>query len=641
MRFDRLALGLALGLGAAPVLAETSLSEAAARLDLYPCQLSNLSCVNVMVPLDHRANDPSVTLEITYALSFARVESRGMLAFFVGGPGGSGLAAAEGYLAAFDQSLSDYMDIIFVDQRGIGPAHGLSCPQAQAQFDIAPVSLENPQAALTAAETYARDCTAELQADRLLPVVATDQAIRDFEIFRSMIGGPKLWLYGESYGTQVVQAYATAYPQAVRGVILDGVVDLTLDAPGFYAAYTVAAERILARTFAACADIPACAADMGQDAAKAYDSLASQLVSGPLAVDFVQSDGTTVQRPFTSTMLDSNAFYALYSPEGRAEFLRALAAYQRGNALPLLHLAYANLYLDPETESALDDPGWFPAAFYAITCTDYDSGPGATPRERAAAIIEEARAFAPQAPRLLRSYYMERIACAFWPHQGPATRPEPYAGGDWPTLVLNSDADPITPISMAWSVLDNARNAYGVFLQGGPHVIWGRGLPCPDRIVQDLLYDGRLPEAREQLCEQDFIAPYAPLTLTNPDLMADPLTVARAVEAELYQMIPLAAWDGATPLTLGCDHGGKLTVRPTYQGTDYRFADCRFWPDLSISGQGSEISLGDDSDGFILRLTVSGPQDGEITYRYRTRDEAYSISGTWNGKPAEVPRSIP
>lgn len=634
----RLAATIALcGVISAPALADIPLVEAVSGMALFPCDLSSLSCTTMTVPLDHRANDPAQTIDITFALSFATVESRGLLFFFVGGPGGSGLSSADSYLGVFDAALTQYLDIVFVDQRGTGPDHGLACPTAQARFDIAPVSLDDDGKTMALARSFVRDCVAELDADDLLPVINSDQTIRDLEAFRLAIGSPKVWMYGESYGTQIAQAYATAFPQAVRGVILDGVVDLSLGAEGFYAAYSIAAERLLTRMFDACADIPACKADMNGTAAQVYDDLASRLAAGPLAVDLTLSDGSVARRALTSSMLESNAFYALYSPEGRAEFLRILAAAGRGDSGPMLQLGYANMYIDPETEVGLEDPGWYPAAFYAITCSDYDSGSGAADA-RAAEILEGARSFAPNAPRLLRSYFVERLACAYWPHQGPPARPEPYAGGDWPTLVLNSDADPITPISMAYSVLDNAKNAFGVFLKGGPHVIWGRGLACPDTIVQDLLFDGILPAAPEQHCEQNFVADYTPLTLTTAEKRADPLAVARAVDVELYQIIPLTTWDGAYPITLGCNHGGTFTATATYSGTDYRFADCRFWPDLKISGTGAEINIGDETDGMTLKLAVSGSHSGDITYRRSVRDEAWSISGSWNGEEAQMPR---
>ena len=549
---------LILGLLAAPAMADPTLQDGASGLDLFPCELSSLTCTTLTVPLDHRANDPAQTLDITFALSFATNESRGILFYFVGGPGGSGLASAESYLSSFDPSLTENMDIVFVDQRGTGPTHGLSCPRAQAVFDTSPAPLTDPGTILATARTFVADCTAELDADALLPVVNTDQAIRDSEAFRQKIGAPKVWLYGESYGTQLVQAYATQFPQAVRGVILDGVIDLTLTSEEFYRRYTLASEKLLTETFASCADIPACKADIPGSAAQVYDDLVARAATAPIPVSYTLADGSQVPRQLTTGLLEANAFYALYSPEGRAEFLRTLAAAGRGNLVPILQLGYSNMYIDPETEIGMEDPGWYGAAYYAITCSDYGSGPG-TPDERANRILDEARALAPEAPRLLRSYFVERVACAYWPHQGSDIRPAPYAGGDFPTLVLNGDHDPITPISMAYSVLDDARNAYGIFMQGGPHVIWGRGLACPDTIVQALLYDGSLPEAREQRCEQDPVGDYTPLTLTDASRLDDPFSVGHGIETELLNYIPLASWDGERTTTFGCSLGGTLT----------------------------------------------------------------------------------
>lgn len=626
----------ALALFAAPAQAQ-SLYEAASGLDLFPCDLSDLSCTTLTLPLDHRANDPDKTIDITFALSFATVESRGILFYQVGGPGASGLASADSYLSSFDESLTQYMDIVFVDQRGTGPNHGLTCPVAQARFDAADVSITDPETAKSTARTYVTDCIAELDRSDILPFVASDQAIRDAEAFRRAIGAPKVWLYGESYGTQFVQAFATAFPTAVKGVILDGVVDLSLDSHGFYTAYTLASEAILARTLAGCADIGPCARDMGGDAAAVFDKLKNRLEQGPIPVSYTLADGQAVQRDLTSGLFDASAFYALYSPEGRAEFLRALAAGGRGNLVPLLQLGYANMYIDPETEVGIADPGWYGAAFFAITCTDYDTGPG-TPEMRADRILAQAAELAPQAPRLLRSFFQEQLACAYWPFQGPAERPAPYAGGDWPTLILNSDADPITPISMAYDVMDNAANAHGVFMRGGPHVIWGRGLACPDSIVQALLFDGDLPVAREQHCQQDLIEGYEPLTLTDPAQMTDPVAVARAVHTELYQNIALSVWDGVDSVTIGCDFGGTLTATGTDAGTDYSFAECRFWPDLSLSGVGIEVNMGEPDDSMTLGLTASSSQSGAITYQDRLADEAWSISGTWNDQPAQLSR---
>jgi pimeloyl-ACP methyl ester carboxylesterase len=633
-------LPLVCALMTAPAVAEIPLADAAGDLDLTPCETGSLTCATLTLPLDHFANDPEKTVDITFALSFATVESRGILFYFVGGPGGSGVASADNYLASLDEVLTQYADIVFVDQRGTGPVHGLACPLAQARFDVAPMSLDAPEKAVEVARTYVTDCTQELDADDILPFVSTEQALRDSEAFRQAIGAPKVWLYGESYGTQLVQAYATTYPQAVRGVILDGVVDLTLDAEGFYARYTLAAERLLDRMFAECARLDTCRSDMPADPKQVYADLDRRLAAGPLPVAFTKADGGVEDRLLTRTILESSAFFALYSAEGRSAFLRALAAAGHGDLAPMLQLGYSSLYIDPETQAGLTDDGWYSAAYFAITCSDYDSGTGSVD-ERVAAILQEAKAFAPTAPRLSRWYYAERLVCAFWPHQGPATRPAPYAGGDWPTLILNGDADPITPISMAYSVLDGARNAHAVFLKGGPHVIWGRGNACPDDIVYDLILDDLRPTVDEQHCEQDFLADYVPLTLTTPQKAADPVTVAKAVATELYQFIPLSVWDGIHPQTLGCGFGGTLTATATEMGTDYRFADCRFWPDTAVNGMAVEINTGGMDDSLTLTLKIGGQHSGDIVYRQTVRDQTWSLSGTWDGQPATLPRLAP
>jgi len=605
-----------------------------------PCRVGNLTCVSVEVPVDHRANAAGPTLKIEFSVSFASEKSKGILFYVVGGPGGSGIGVADDYLAAFDKRLTKNMDIVFFDQRGVGPDHGIECPKAQGVFDMAEVTIEHPDEAIAAAKKFASDCTAELKPRDLLNYVDTDQAIRDLEEFRQKIGAPKVWIYGESYGTQFSQQYATAFPTALKGVVVDGVVDLALDFNGYYASYTESAERILGRVLRACGEIPGCREDMPGDATAAFDALASRVSKGPIDLGFPLADGTIVKRKFTSGMMDANAFYALYGPDDRATFLRALAAASRDQLLPMLRLAYSNLGLDAQTEEGTSDPTWFGAAYYAITCADYGEGP-ADGETAARQIIEQAKAFAPHAPRLLRSYFAERLACAFWPKRGPADRPKPYAGGEFPTLILNADTDPITPVTMSYSILDHAKNAYMVVMKNGPHVIWGRGLSCPDEIVFSLMFDGTLPEAKEQVCDQDFIGTYTPLTLTEAAATSDPFRLARALETEIKQSPELGNWDGNNPLSVGCDFGGAVEVSAAEEGTAYTFSKCAWWPNVVLDGSGTQIDDGAENVGLTLDVSVSGLHQGQITYRHNTTTDAMTVTGIYDGKAVTTPRPLP
>ena len=605
-----------------------------------PCATGSLTCVSIEVPLDHRANDPSKKLKLSFAVSFASERSKGVLFYAVGGPGGSGLGVADDYLSAFDERLTQNMDIVFFDQRGVGAEQGIECPLAQASFDATDLSVDDPDAAIGTAKTFVNDCVAELKSKDLLPYVDTEQAIRDMEMFREAIGGPKVWMYGESYGTQFAQQYATAFPSAINGVIVDGVVDLSLNFAGYYAAYTSASERILDRVLDSCKDVPGCREDMKGDAGQVYADLAKRLKQGPIELDFPLGDGTTVKRKLTGAMLEANAFYALYGPDDRSAFLRVLAAASRGQLLPMLRLAYSTLVIDPATEQGVADPSWFGAAYYAITCLDYTEG-GGDRDANARQIMAEAKAFAERAPHLTRVYFAERLACAYWPDRGDTKRPAPFAGGDYPTLILNADSDPITPITMSYSILDYVKNGYMVAMEGGPHVIWGRGLSCPDEIVYSLLFDGTLPEAKEQICHQDFIGAYEPLTLTDPAAAAEPIQVAHALQTEIDQSPEIYNWDGGETLALGCDYGGTLEVSAAEEGTAYSFAKCAMWPGLVFDGTGISIEEGAENVGLTLDLAVSGDHTGQITYRHNTATDAMTLNGTYDGKVVATPRPLP
>ena len=624
--------------------AETSpgdaLRSSLATLGAKPCKDTDLTCLTLKVPRDHRANDADATLDITFAINLASKASKGVLFYAVGGPGGSGVNAAEGYLAAFDKSLTENMDIVFFDQRGVGPVHGIQCATAQAAYDSADLPIDQPDLVRGVTQTYVTDCLAEMASTDLLGLVTTDQAIRDLEVFRQAIGSPKVWIYGESYGTQFAQQYASAFPTAIKGVILDGVVDLTRSFEGYYATYIEGSERILTRVFAACKTIADCQTDMNGDATQVYDDLIARLQNAAIDLNLPLGDDTFAIRTLTQGMVEGNAFFALYGPKGRATFLRALAAASRQNYLPMLRLAYENLTIDAATGDPTPDPDWFGAAYYAITCSDY-ADVGDSTDAVIAQIMADTKAFAPLAPRLLRTYYSERLVCALWPHHGNPKRPEPFAGGDYPTLVLNADTDPITPAPMAYSVYDNVKNGFLVVMQGGPHVIWGRDLACPDEIVANLLYEGTLPEQKVQICKQPFIEDYTQLTQIAPDAANDAFTLATDLDTELGLSPGLQGWDGEDPLSVGCDHGGHVTISTQGDDTAYAFSTCAWWSGVVLDGTGLLVEQDKPGDGLTLALTVSGTHSGQIVYRNNTLNAAKMISGTYDGNDISTPRPLP
>lgn len=628
---------LAVAIGMLPVAGSAqTLVDRMTALGATPCEDSALTCVTLPMPLDH--DDPSMgTIDITFGVRFANVESRATMFFSTGGPGTAGLALADGYLDPVSPEMLDVVDFVFFDQRGTGPVHGVTCPQTEARLATVDAAIARPDEAIAIARDYAQSCVAEVADPRILPFLGSDQAIRDLEAFRQAIGAPQVWIYGESYGTQFAQGYASAFPQAIDGVILDGVVDLSLTSEAFYAAYTTRSESVLDRVLASCDADAACAAEMGRPAAQVYAELQARLVEGPVAVDFPLADGGVRTVQITASMLENNAFGALYGQEGRADFLRVLAAAGQGNLVPMIRLNYYNLSMDSESEAVLEDPTWFGSAYYAINCLDYEAE-GETPEAASAAIVAQAQAHLSASPRFSLSYMTERLICAWWPHHGPDTRPARFAGGDWPTIILNGDADPITPVTMAYDVFDNAANSFMVVMEGGPHVIWGRGLTCPDQMVTDMVVDGIKPGTRLQICSQDITSGYQPLAIPDP---ADPLSVARAVEGELDLYPEVYGWYGDYTLEVGCDHGGRVSISTDDTGWDYDFDACALWDGIVIDGIGRWQDAGESKDGFTLQASISGASSGDILFRRDAWSDWSGSRATGTGPRSRCPGPCP
>ena len=227
--------------------------------------------------------------------------------------------------------------------------------------------------------------------------------------------------------------------------------------------------------------MPGCRDGHAGRCAAVYDALAERAAEAPIELDFPLGDGTVAKRKLTAGMLDANAFYALYGPDDRATFLRVLAAASRGQLLPMLRLAYSTLVIDPDDRAGRRRSDLVRRRLLRHHLPRLHRRAATTAKPMPRQIMEEAKAFA-----AARRICCGSISPSGWPApSGPsvATRSgrRPMPAATIPTLILNADADPITPITMSYAILDHAKNAYMVAMEGGPHVIWGRGLHLPGR----------------------------------------------------------------------------------------------------------------------------------------------------------------
>jgi pimeloyl-ACP methyl ester carboxylesterase len=595
--------------------AQAGIADVLEQLGGEPCPDSEFTCVTITVPLDHFSPSDTRTIDVVFAVLPATGTSKGLFVTANGGPGTAGVSYADSYASYFAPSILRRFDSVFFDARGIGLSGGLTCPQATAVYYQAQGSPAE------AASRYSSDCVEEMGSPAILPYVGTRQAIEDLEAFRRAVGSPRMWLYGESYGTQYAQEYAARHPEALEGLILDGTVDLTLTGPEFWREAGAGFEHVLDRTLASCDRRPRCRSDAGASLGAVYDRLAAGLAARPARLAFPLPSGGTAPRELTLEGLEFVAGSQVYGEGDRMLLQRALAAAGRGELAALLRLLYLDLVVDPQTLTAIPDPSYSDGMYYGVDCQDYTYYEG-TPAERVEQFLAEAEEVEAELPRIGGSIFLSDLPCVTWPGSPESIeRPPPLRAEGVPTIVIGATADPITPHAMGERVYEHLADGYLVTTRGGSHITFGYGNACPDDLVTAFLVSGKNPP-RETTCSGHLADPYIPLGPRTAVAFASPRAAFASFERELSYLPEYYYWDFATPTRAGCPAGGGW-IRFTAPGSvaRLRLERCGFTKGFVMTGSGSWDY---DRDRVVLDVTVSGRFEG--TYRYVRQGSSVEIA---------------
>lgn len=635
----------------APVSVITSIAPKLQELGGVKCEENTeLTCVTIKVPLDHFDAANQETIDVVFAVLPASGERYGMyVQAFPGGPGGEGISSA--YTGYFSDGILEHYDIVYFDQRGIGLSNPLECPVAYAKDFITYMTEvdnvgqegydtpEEQQALVDDTRTYIESCVNEIGIDPAkLKFFGTDQVAEDIESFRSIIGDEKFWMYGVSYGTAVAQTYAYAHPDRLAGLILDGTINMTLSGEDSVHAQEVAFEKVLLATLNACNDDKNCHADMGgKDAVAVYDALATQVADTPIDYQFPLPTGEKVSGKFTFNQLEYTASYQLYSLTGRMLLLKALAAAQRGDIIPMARLMYHNATIDPATFTYVGDPTFSDTMFLGVFCTDdaYFSG---NQDKRIAESIVAGQASNGTVPRLDGSLYVG-VSCAFWPAapQHPTVR-EPLVLEGVPTFVLNATLDPATPFEEGQFVAQHLADGYHIYVEGGVHSIYGWGYDCPDQYISDFLVDGILPSEHELICKDWDSTPYSAYSPNLPEKLSafpNPLEMIITLEDNLYYLPEVYYGDWEKEDTVGCSYGGTYSFSPSDEGSTYKYNQCSMIPGLVVNGTAAYNS---NSHIFSATMDVSGEKKGTLTYNYNYDTQKATLTGEYGGEAVNLSR---
>jgi pimeloyl-ACP methyl ester carboxylesterase len=229
-------------------------------------------------------------------------------------------------------------DLVGFDPRGVAGSTPLQCFDttdealaALAPFPF-PVTRQEERVWVQADRAYARACAE--RAGPILDHMSTANVARDMDLLRQAVGDRKMTFVGYSYGSHVGSTYANMFPDKVRAVVIDGVIDPVSYTTGRGdQARTLPSDARLRseqgaydtlQAFLRLCDLggPNCAFSEGNPKRR-YDRLARRLLAEPAQLP--DGQGGTV--PFTYADLVSTTLGVLYDPSSWppfAEFLQEL-----------------------------------------------------------------------------------------------------------------------------------------------------------------------------------------------------------------------------------------------------------------------------------------------------------------------------
>jgi pimeloyl-ACP methyl ester carboxylesterase len=404
-----------------------------------------LECATVTVPVDWSVAD-GPTLQLAVARYPAAGDRSGSLFFTAGLSGVDALRTRGAELSALTRGR---FDIVSWDPRGSGASAPIICSDGESAatyYGAAPVPADPAaQAALrTEASEFATRCGAFNSA--LLAHVTTAAIARDLDHVRTLVGDTRLNFYGESSGSFLGQTYANLFPERVRAMVLDGVVDPV--------AYTAGAEERLADSMT---DTSHVFAEFGrlcdeaqfcpiEDATGTLTAVLDRLASAPLPTP-------------VGTLTYGDALVALHSylgtPARWPEMAQGLADAATGDGMRLL-LRARNL----RAGLAASIP---PAT--GIACVDSPARvSGATWPAR----LDQFTTLNPIYGPLLT--WWQWAPCASWPVSGADVYAGPWGAPTAdPILLIGTTADPGTPYRNALAVADLLGNAVLLTHQGFGH----------------------------------------------------------------------------------------------------------------------------------------------------------------------------
>jgi pimeloyl-ACP methyl ester carboxylesterase len=508
-----------------PQEARRTAAAALPELDWWSCA-ADAECTTAEVPLDY--DDPKGP---TTRIALARVKAKdpahriGTLFLNPGGPGGSGVEFALDAGSFLGEDILRRFDIVGFDPRGINFSDQVRCFKNTSEQDRGlegfsvpfPVTPQEEESMISSARALGKACATT--GEPLSASVSTAQVARDMEVLRRTLGDQELNFLGFSYGSELGLTYANMFPDRVRAIAVDGVIDpvqwagtkqtsskILDDRLGSADGAYKALKEILTRCDKTTTKICALA---GRDPVGVYETVAQRLRKSPLVLSDSGEGGTYTYADFINSSLGS-----LYYPDGWFLVMDELVDLQEltdPNASPAERTAAARSFLagkkamvkniearfGEQVGAAPSDP--FPGrdfpysnsleAASAVICTDGRHPSDVSLWPKGTAELDE------RAPYFGRAWGWSSVQCASntWKAQDEDAYTGPFNRRTaTPVLLVGNYWDPATAYTSARSVADGMQTSRLLSSDSWGHTAYGTS-GCVTSAVERYLLDGTLP----------------------------------------------------------------------------------------------------------------------------------------------------
>jgi pimeloyl-ACP methyl ester carboxylesterase len=444
-------------------------------------------CAEIQVPVDYQnPGNASLTLALKKLPAKYSADKVGSLLINPGGPGGSGTDYVTYAEDAFGKRLMDSFDIIGFDPRGVALSTPLDCLTDKEvdefiAFDGTPDTDQELKDSLQLSINLAEGC--EAVENNLIAHVGTQEAARDMDIIRELVGDEKLNFLGASYGTYLGGMYAELFPEKVGRLVLDGAVDPSLSGEEQSFDQAVGLDTALRRFVEDCPKYDDCPlTQTGTGGVKEIRDFLDSLDANPLKTE-------DPERILTQAMGVYAVAAFLYSDDWWSYMRQSLATAFDGDGTDLLSIV--DLFNERK------DDGTFATnateAIYAINCFDEPSE--ATEEQ----VREFAKTWIKDAPVFGDYLAWGNLACSIWPVKDPNPINKFVAQGAAPIVVVGTKYDPATPYKWAIGLSSQLSSSVLLTYEGDGHTAYMRGSECIDKEIENYLVDGIVP-AKNIVC---------------------------------------------------------------------------------------------------------------------------------------------